>query len=151
METMPGGHYESWRWKLSSFWNHGLLLAVTVLCVDLNKDSEDGLMNESYWNQDSRRELAEALRSAQSILLQSWSISADARKGATAVEVVLSKAGLGTDTTERTNMGIGDATQICFPPQTPSWSLEEFLGAEFPPFQSWVSIGHDSPENNTNI
>jgi hypothetical protein len=140
METMPGGHYELCRWKVSSFWNHGMLLAVTVLCVDLNRDLDDGLMSDGYWEQGDRRELADALRSAQRILLQSWSISADARKAATAIEVVLSKAGLVTETSTAADTVLGQHAQQYFPQNTPLWSLEEFLGSDFPQFQSWVSL-----------
>jgi hypothetical protein len=136
LETMPGGHYELCRWKVSSFWNHGMLLAVTVLCVDLNRDFDDGLMSDGYWDQGDRRELADALRSAQRILLQSWSISADARKAAAGIEVVLSKAGLVTETSTAADTVLGQEAQQYFPQNTPLWSLEEFLGSDFPQFQS---------------
>jgi uncharacterized membrane protein len=116
-----------------------MLLAVTVLCVELNKDSEDGLMDENYLLQDDRRELTDALRNAQQVLLQSWNISADARKGATAIEVVLAKAGLVTDPIPSPVMDLSTpAQQYHIPSQTPVWSMGEFLGSEFPHFNSWV-------------
>ena len=141
LETLPGGQFELYRWKLSSFWNHGMLLAVTILCVDLNKDFEDGLMGENYLLQDGRRELTDALRNAQQVLLQSWNISADARKGVTAITLVLSKAGLVTDLMPSPVVDMSNtAHQYHFPSQTPVWSMGEFLGSEFPHFNSWVNL-----------
>lgn len=133
IETMPGRHYELCPWKVSSFWNHGMLLAVTVLCVDLNRDFDDGIIGEGYWEQVDRNELVDALRSAQSNLLQSWNISADARKAATAIAVVLSKAGLLTAQNTADTV-LGQPAEQCFPQNSPLFSLEGFLGPEFPQF-----------------
>ena len=131
METMPGGHYELCRWKVSSFWNHGMLLAVTVICVDLNRDFDDGLVGDCS-------ELTDALRAAQRILLQSWSISADARKASTAIDVVLSKEGLVTKQNSAANSVLDQQAHNYFPQGTPLRSLEDFLGPDFPQFQPWV-------------
>lgn len=108
-----------------------MLLAVTVLCVDLNRDFDDGLMGDCS-------ELTDALRSAQRILLQSWSISADARKASTAIEVVLSKEGLVTKQNTAANTVLDQQAQHYFPQNTPLRSLEDFLGPDFPHFQPWV-------------
>lgn len=131
METMPGGQYELCRWKVSSFWNHGMLLAVTVLCVDLNREFDGGIMGDCS-------ELTDALRSAQRVLLQSWSISADARKASTAIDVVLSKEGLVTKQNTAANTVLDQQAQHYFPQNTPLRSLEDFLGPDFPQFQPWV-------------
>ncbi|KIW05313.1 hypothetical protein, variant [Verruconis gallopava] len=137
METMPGGHYELFRWKVSSFWNEGMLLAVTVLCIDLNTDVDDGLISDGYWAQGDRSIIAEALRAAQRILLQSWNISANARKAATAIEVVLSKAGLTTEQSVASEAVLGQQAPQYLTQNASPWSLEEFLSPEFPEFQSW--------------
>lgn len=108
-----------------------MLLAVTVICVDLNRDFDDGLMGDS-------RELTNALRAAQRILLQSWSISADARKASTAIDVVLSKECLSTKQNAAMNTVLDQQSQHYFPQNTPLRSLEDFLGPDFPQFQPWV-------------
>lgn len=83
-------------------------------------------------------ELTDALRSAQRILLQSWSISADARKASTAIDVVLSKEGLVTKQNTAANTVLDQQAQHYFPQNTPLRSLEDFLGPDFPQFQPWV-------------
>jgi transcription factor-like protein len=140
LESKPGGQFEMHKSKITSFWNHGMLLAAAVLCVDLNRDLEDGLINEKYWEEGNRKEIFEALRNAQRVLKKSWSVSAESRKGAAAIAVVLSKAGLCSDNEPNEYVLHGSQTQQFIVPQAPAWSLEEFLGSGFPHFQDWVRV-----------
>lgn len=120
-ETMPGGRFQMRKWKLSSYLDHGLLLGAMVLCVDLNLDLQAGMNEADLLKDPEKIQVIEALRGAQQILLQSWGLSSDSRKGAAAIGVILERFGIsGCSALHRNHESAASAAQSF------SWCLENF-------------------------
>ena len=95
-ETQPGGQLHRDRWKVSSLVNHDFLLAVTILCLDLDHDIAETSLSQlsertvDIWRRDT---ITCALRESYRIWLQSSGSSREAQKAAEALKIVLEKVG----------------------------------------------------------
>ncbi|KAF2185483.1 hypothetical protein K469DRAFT_665085 [Zopfia rhizophila CBS 207.26] len=163
-EWRPSGKFWSFRWRflavnwrLSSLVNHDFLLATTVLSLDLDKDLTSPIMNTTDTNAEfsnsrprftsqrpTRAEVVEALSGAYYIWTQVSQKSREARKVATAVEIILRKA----------NADIGSTNQDSTPPQGENSHKNNDFAQIFQDSrqQAWQQLPADTPTffGNTN-
>ncbi|KAF4311529.1 Transcription factor [Botryosphaeria dothidea] len=94
-EVQPGGWLSQEVWMLTSVLNHDFLLAITILCLDLNYDlelaSSSQLVEESA-EQERRDKVIHALQDSYKVWVQTVNSSREARKAVEDLRVVLEKA-----------------------------------------------------------
>lgn len=94
-EVQPGGWLSQEVWMLTSVLNHDFLLAITLLCLDLNYDLElastSQLVGDSE-EQERRDKVIHALQESYRVWVQTINSSHEARKAVEVLKVVLEKA-----------------------------------------------------------
>ncbi|GME31802.1 uncharacterized protein LTHEOB_1867 [Neofusicoccum parvum] len=94
-EVQPGGRLSQEIWMLTSVLNHDFLLAITILCLDLNCDMElaaTSQLVETAVEQERRDKVIYALQQSYKIWVQTANSSHEARKAAEVLRIVLDKA-----------------------------------------------------------
>jgi hypothetical protein len=92
-ETQPGGQLYRDRWFVTSLTSHDFLLAAMILCLELSAKTEQVLDNvvpsSGSPKSEGRQELLRALETSYNIWMEFSEVSAEARKAARALEVML--------------------------------------------------------------
>jgi hypothetical protein len=90
--SQPGAQLYNQRWPTSSIATHDFLLAGTILCLDLYESCRESL-NEpvSFSTQEALAKQYDALKTSQEIWQTRRTISADAKRAASILGVMLSK------------------------------------------------------------
>ena len=94
-ESQPGGRFQRGRWTVSSIVKQEFLLAVTILCLDLDQDITAEWSSESQQQLPDtklRERVIQALKGSYVIWLESSKSSREAQKAAEVLGIVLGKA-----------------------------------------------------------
>ena len=94
-DTQAGGRLYHDRWKALSFVNQEFLLAISILCLDLDYDINKGPFSTVQRNGrdlSRREEIVQALQSSYQIWLRSSDQSRESRKAVKVLQIVLGKA-----------------------------------------------------------
>ncbi|KAF4536106.1 uncharacterized protein LTHEOB_1867 [Lasiodiplodia theobromae] len=154
-ESQQGGQLFSERWKMTSIFNYDFLLAITILCLDLNRDLElasSSSLHEMPAEQGRRKNVIHALQRSYNIWTQTTDSSREARNAVEILRVVLEKvkrspiSGNGNDPSAKDATHV-EGAGISQPSQTPiSWTTQALTSSPGENMEDLASTAHWSTD-----